>query len=33
MSDEERAQRANIVIYNDGTKILEETCQYIMQHL
>jgi len=33
MSDDERAQRADIVIFNDGTKILEETCQYIMQHL
>jgi len=33
MSDSERAQRADIVIHNDGTKKLEDTCQYIMQHL
>jgi len=33
MSDTERASKADIVINNDGTKILEETCQYILQHL
>lgn len=33
MSDTERAQRADIVIHNDGTKKLEDTCQYIKQHL
>jgi len=33
MSDTERAKRADIVIYNDGTKKLEDTCQYILQHL
>jgi len=33
MSDSERAKRADIVIYNDGTKKLEDTCQYIKQHL
>jgi len=33
MSDEERARRADIVIDNDGTKQLEDTCQYILQHL
>jgi len=33
MSDSERASKADIVIYNDGTKQLKDTCQYILQHL